>query len=377
MAVSNGREKSLVVIQLTGGNDYLNTVIPYNNELYYDSRPTVHHSQDDVIKLDDELGLNPSMGPVKRLWDDGKVAIVNGIGYPEPNRSHFRSMDIWHTAEPAKVIGEGWLGRAVRDLDPKGENVLTGLNLGRGLPRALSCRGVPVASVGNLETYGLFPDIQAEQARRETLYTFARMYGGAEGRDAVSEFIGETGAAALKGADILRTAPEKYSSSVEYAANSLAQSLRDAAQVMFADLGTRIYYAQHGSFDTHGGELPVHNKLWGEVSSAVGDFMDDLKEHGRDEDTLVLIFSEFGRRIRDNGSGTDHGSGGVAICIGGSLEGGFYGEYPSLKEQDQLEGDLHFNNDFRSTYSTILERWLGLDPVPIVNGGFEQLEFIK
>ena len=374
---SNGREKSLVVIQLTGGNDYLNTVIPYNNELYYDSRPTVHHSQDDVIKLDDELGLSPRMGPVKRLWDDGKVAIINGIGYPEPNRSHFRSMDIWHTAEPTKVIGEGWLGRAVRDLDPKGENVLTGLNLGRGLPRALLCRGVPVASVGNLETYGLFPDIQSEQARRETLYTFARMYGGAEGRDAVSEFIGETGAAALKGADILRTAPENYSSSVEYAANPLAQSLRDAAQVMFADLGTRIYYAQHGSFDTHGGELPVHNKLWGEVSSAVGDFMDDLKEHGRDEDTLVLIFSEFGRRIRDNGSGTDHGSGGVAICIGGSLEGGFYGEYPSLKEQDQLEGDLHFNNDFRSTYSTILERWLGLDPVPIVNGGFEQLEFVK
>ena len=374
---SNIREKSLVVIQLTGGNDYLNTVIPYNNELYYDSRPTVHHSQDDVIKLDDELGLNPHMGPIKRLWDDGKVAIVNGIGYPKPDRSHFRSMDIWHTAEPTKVIGEGWLGRAVRDLDSKGENMLTGLNLGRGLPRALSCREVPVASVGNLETYGLFPDIQDEKARQETLYTFARMYGGAEGRDAVSEFIGGTGAAALKGADVLRTAPEKYSSSVEYAANPLAQSLRDAAQVMFADLGTRIYYTQHGNFDTHGGELPVHDKLMQEVSSAIGDFMDDLKEHGRDKDTLILVFSEFGRRIKDNGSGTDHGSGGVAFCIGGSVEGGFHGEYPSLKEKDQLEGDLYFNNDFRSTYSTILERWLGLDPVPIVNGGFELLDFIR
>ena len=374
---SNVREKSLVVIQLTGGNDYLNTVIPYNNELYYDNRPTVHHSQDDVIKLDDEVGLNPRMGPIKRLWDDGKVAIINGIGYPKPDRSHFRSMDIWHTAEPTKVIGEGWLGRAVRDLDPKGENVLTGLNLGRGLPRALSCREVPVASVGNLETYGLFPDIQDEKARQETLYTFARMYGGAEGRDAVSEFIGGTGAAALRGADILRTAPEKYSSSVEYAANPLAQSLRDAAQVMFADLGTRIYYTQHGNFDTHGGELPVHDKLLQEVSSAIGDFMDDLKEHGRDEDTLVLVFSEFGRRIKDNGSGTDHGSGGVAFCIGGSVEGGFHGGYPSLKEKDQIEGDLYFNNDFRSTYSTILEWWLGLDPVPIVNGGFELLDFIR
>ena len=164
---------------------------------------------------------------------------------------------------------------------------------------------------------------------------------------------------------------------MEYAANPRAQSLRDAAQFLFADLGTRIYYAQHGSFDTHGGELPVHNKLWHEVSSAIGDFMDDLQGHGRDEDTLVLVFSEFGRRIKDNGSGTDHGSGGVAFCIGGSVEGGFYGEYPSLNQRDQLEGDLQFNNDFRSTYSTILEQWLGLDPVPIVNGGFEQLDFIR
>ena len=374
--VSAKSNRSLVVVELTGGNDCLNTVVPYDDELYYDNRPTVHHKQDEVLKLDDRLGLSPQMGPIKRLWEDGNVAVINGIGYPEPNRSHFRAMDIWHTAEPTKVIGEGWLGRAIRDLDPGGENVLTGLNLGRGLPRALSCVGVPVASVGNLETYGLFPEIQDEQARLDTLNTFSRMYGGAEGRDVVSEFIGQTGEAALKGADILRSAPEGYVSEVEYEANPFAQRLRDAAQVICADLGTRIYYAQHGSFDTHGGELPVHNKLWHEVSTAIGDFMDDLKDHGRDRDTLVLVFSEFGRRIKDNGSGTDHGSGGVAFCIGGSVEGGLYGEYPSLKSADQLQGDLHFNNDFRSTYSTILERWLGLDPAPIVNGAFEQFDFI-
>ncbi len=374
---SDTSSRSLVVIQLTGGNDCLNTVVPYTDELYYDFRPHIHHRQEDVIRLDDRLGLNPRMGPIKELWNDGDVAVINGIGYPEPNRSHFRAMDIWHTAEPARVISEGWLARAVRDLDPRGENVLTGLNLGRGLPRALACKGVSVASVGNLETYGLFPDVRDEKAREDTLYTFSRMYGGSEGRDAVSEFIGQTGSDALKGADVLRTAPRTYSSTVEYAANPLAQSLRDAAQVMFADLGTRIFYAEHGSFDTHGGELRVHNKLWGEVSAAVGDFMDDLREHDRDEDTLILVFSEFGRRIRDNGSGTDHGSGGAAFCIGGSVEGGFYGEYPSLKEPDQLEGDLHFNNDFRSTYSTILDQWLGLDATPIVNGSFEQFDFIR
>ena len=375
MASANG-DKNLVVIQLSGGNDYLNTVVPYEEGLYYDFRPTVRIEQGDVLPVENGLAFNSHMGPTKRLWDEGKVAVINGIGYPNPNRSHFRSMDIWHTAEPDDIGTEGWLGRAIRELDPKGENVLTGVNFGRGLPRALGVRGVPIASVGNLETYGLFPDIEDETLRKYALEAFTKMYGGERGRNAVMDFLGQTGTDALKGADILRTAPEKYTSGVEYAADPMAQSLRSVAQVMFADLGTRIYYTQHGSFDTHSGELASHAKLWDEVSGAVGDFYDDLKEHGREDDAIIFIFSEFGRRIRDNGSGTDHGSGGVAFVIGGDVKGGMYGEYPSLKEEDQLEGDLHFNNDFRSSYSTILERWLDIQADPIVNGRFEQLEFL-
>ena len=226
--------------------------------------------------------------------------------------------------------------------------------------------------MGNLETYGLFPDVEDELTRRFALDVFARMYGGTKGKDAVLDFLGQTGANALEGADILRTAPLKYSSSVEYASSSLAQNMKSIAQVMFADFGTRIYYTQHGSFDTHSGELVDHARLWGTVSNAIGDFMGDLEEHGRDQDTAILVFSEFGRRIKDNGSGTDHGSGGVAFVIGGAVEGGLYGEYPSLKEEDQLEGDLRANNDFRCTYSTILDQWLGLDATPIVNGQLEQ-----
>jgi len=375
VASANG-DKNLVVIQLSGGNDYLNTVVPYEEGLYYDFRPTVRIEQGDVLPVENGLAFNSHMGPTKRLWDEGKVAVINGIGYPNPNRSHFRSMDIWHTAEPDDIGTEGWLGRAIRELDPKGENVLTGVNFGRGLPRALGVRGVPIASVGNLETYGLFPDIEDETLRKYALEAFTKMYGGERGRNPVLDFLGETGTDALKGADILRTAPEKYTSGVEYAADPMAQSLRSVAQVMFADLGTRIYYTQHGSFDTHSGELASHAKLWDEVSGAVGDFYDDLKEHGREDDAIIFIFSEFGRRIRDNGSGTDHGSGGVAFVIGGDVKGGMYGEYPSLKEEDQLEGDLHFNNDFRSSYSTILERWLDIQADPIVNGRFEQLEFL-
>ena len=374
---SNNRERSLVVIELAGGNDALNTIIPYNNGLYYDFRPSIAIPQEDVLGIDDELGFNPNMVPFKHLWDKGILAVINGIGYPNPNRSHFRSKDVWHTAEPEKVGMEGWLGATIRDLDPQGDNVLTGVNFGRGLPRALVCKGVPVASVGNLETYGLLLDVHDEKIRRSALDAFSRIYGPGPGKDAVAQVLSQAGTDALKGADILRTATQMYSSNVEYADNPIAQSLKGVAQVMCAGLGTRIYYTQHGSFDTHAAELLVHAKLWQDVSTAINDFTEDLKEHGLEDDTLILVWSEFGRRIRDNGAGCDHGSGGVAFVIGDPVNGGLYGEYPSLREEDHLDGDLHFNNDFRSTYSTILDKWLGLDPDPIVNGQFEQFGFIS
>ena len=367
----------LVVVQLSGGNDYLNTIVPYGDGLYYDFRGAIHIKPEDVLPIDDRTGFRPGMEAIKRLWDEGKVAIIHGIGYPNPNRSHFRSMDIWHTALPEDIGNEGWLGRTTQELDPDGENVLTAVNFGRGLPRALGKRGVPVASVGNLETYGLFTDVGDEGRRKTVLDTFAKMYGSANGGDAVMEFLGQTGTDALKGADILRTAVDKYQSNVEYASSSIGQNLRDAAQVMFADLGTRIYYTQQGSYDTHAGELATHYQLWSELSAAVGDFMDDMDEHNAGDDTALLLFSEFGRRIKDNGSGTDHGSGGVAFLIGNNVKGGIYSSYPSLKERDHLEGDLHFNNDFRITYTSILEDWLGLDAVPIVNGTFEKFDIFR
>ena len=373
---SANRDRSLVVIELAGGNDALNTVIPYNKGLYYDFRPNIGIPQEDVLRIDGQIGFNPNIAPLKHLWDAGNLAVINGIGYPSPNRSHFRSRDVWYTAEPERVGAEGWLGAAIRDLDPTGENVLTGVNFGRGLPRALVCKGVPVASVGNLETYGLLPDVQDEMKRGYALDTFSRMYGPMLGKDAVAQVLAQAGTDALKGADTLRTAPQMYSSSVEYADNPIAQTLKNVAQVMCAGLGTRIYYAQHGSFDTHGNLLQAHAKLWQDVSTAIGDFTDDLSEHGLEKDAVILVWSEFGRRIKDNGTGCDHGSGGVAFVLGGSVNGGFYGEYPSLEEKDQSEGDLHYSNDFRSTYTTILDKWLGLDPDPIVHGQFEQFDFI-
>ena len=372
------QDNVLVVLQLSGGNDALNTVVPYADPLYLENRPVVRIDPEKVLPINDHIGFNPALAPIKALWDEGKVAIIQGIGYPHPNRSHFRSMHIWHTCEPDKVGTEGWLGRTIRDIDPSHDNVLTGVNFGRGLPSALAVPGVPVASVGNLETYGVLTGIQGEDQRTEALDLFANMYAPRLGRTMVKEYISQTGVDALKGADILSTAPQKYASTVKYGSDTVAQYLRNIAQVYLAGLGTRVMYttAPQNSFDTHASEPPKHTQLWQDVSNGVSAFYQDLKEHNAAENVVLLLFTEFGRRVHDNGSGTDHGSGGIAFVIGDAVKGGLYGEYPSLAPEKLLDGDLHYNNDFRSTYATLVEKWLGLDSKPIVGGSFEQHAFL-
>ncbi len=373
---STTKDPILVVIQLTGGNDYMNTVIPYADGRYHDNRPTVGIPADRVLHIDDQFGFNPALPEIKSLYDAGKVAVINGIGYPTPNRSHFRSMDIWHTCEPEKVGTEGWLGRVIRDLDPGAENVLTGVNFGRGLPRAMALTGVPVASVAVLETYGVLTGIVNEPERSQALDIFARMYSPTVGLGATMDYLGQTGLDALKGADILKAAPDMYTSTVEYAETGIARNLQGIAKVLTANLGTRVFYTQQGGYDTHASETDVQPKLLSDLSRAVSDFYADLREHDTADNVVMFVFTEFGRRVRDNGSGTDHGSGGVAFAIGDPVRGGMYSEYPSLAEADLVEGDLAFNTDFRGVYGTLVEQWLGLDAQPVVGGNFEQPAFV-
>ena len=373
------KDPVVVVLQMTGANDYLNTIIPYTNEHYHDARPRVGIPADQVLPIDGELGFNPNMGPIKKLYDEGKMAIIHGIGYENSPRSHFRSMDIWHTCEPDIVGTEGWAGRVIRDLDPRGENVLKGINFGQGLPRALALRGVPVTSVSGLESYGVLssvPGVSAEEEHNKILDRFARMYSPTIGTGPVMDYLGQTGRDALKGADIIRSAPEQYSSTVEYADTPIAKYLRDIAQVYLADLGTQMFYTQHGSFDSHFNQPPMHIKLWTDMSRAISDFFDDLAEHDAGDNLIMVLFTEFGRRVRDNGTGTDHGAGGAAFVIGNQVKGGMYSTYPSLRPEDLTQGDLEPNYDFRGLYSTVIEKWLGLDAVPIVGGNFEQLDFV-
>ena len=373
---SKDKPPVLVVLQLTGGNDYLNTVIPYTDPNYYDNRLSLRIDEESSLKLDDEMALHPTMEPMRQIYQRGDMAIIHGVGYENSPRSHFRSMDIWHTCEPDIIGTEGWLGRAVRDLDPSGENPVTGVNIGQGLPRAMLAPGVSVASVADLSTYGLLTGIQRDDLRTRMLQRFVNMYGQAIGTGPVQDYLGQTGLDALKGADILKEGLSRYTSGVEYADNPIAKSLRDVAMIHTADVGTRVFYTQHGSFDTHASQAPTFDNLWTEVSGAIADFWDDLREHDADDNVIMFLFSEFGRRVRDNGSGTDHGAAGACFAIGPAVEGGMYSEYPDTRAEALDQGDLVPNQDFRGVYSTILEDWLDLDPVPIVNGRFEQPGFV-
>ncbi len=373
--VTKDKAPVIVVVQLTGGNDYFNTIIPYNDNNYYDNRRSLQVPQESMLTLDQEFAMHPAMGPMADIYKTGDMAIIHGIGYPNSTRSHFRAMDIWHTAEPDKVGTEGWLAKVIREIDPKGDNPVTAVNIGQGLPRALAAPNVSVASVADVETYGLLTSVEEEDARNKMLTRFSNMYGAALGSGPVMDYLGQTGIDALKGADILKAAPEKYESDIEYGNSLIARNLRDVASIHKVGLGTRVFYTQQGSFDTHGAQAPAFSKLWTELAAAIQDFWDDLRMSGDDDNVVMFLFSEFGRRVRDNGSGTDHGAAGVSFVIGPGVKGGMYSRYPDTRSEALDQGDLVPNQDFRGVYSTLLENWLEVEAAPIVNGTFSSENF--
>ena len=244
--------------------------------------------------------------------------------------------------------------------------------MGPSMFRALSLPGVPVACIPDLDNYGLMTNVSSHEQRERILERYKRLYGPAVGTGPVMDFLGQTGIDALAGSDILKLAPQKYHSSVEYADNTISQKLRSVAQIHLAGLGTRVFYLDHGSFDSHSNQVGMHDKLLTSMSRAIQDFFEDLRAHNAADNVIMLVFSEFGRRTYDNGSGTDHGAAGATFVIGDAVTGGQYSEYPSIKPEDLQQGDPVPNIDFRGVYSTIIEDWLGIDPIPIVGGTFEK-----
>lgn len=361
-------ERVLVVVQLSGGNDGLNTVVPYADELYAKYRSVLRIGADQIHKIQKGLGLHPSMGGLARLLEENRLAIVQGVGYPNPDRSHFRSMDIWHTARPEVVdTRDGWLGRALDAVPAEKRRDVAGIHLGPSpLPLALVSQRTNVPSLESLERFRL-------QTGGGALTTSALTELAQAPRTEESElldFIRRSTLNAYASSQQVQEAIGSGSSGAEYPAYTLAQRLKTIGQLIDAGLSTRIYYVALDGFDTHANQLEAHAALLQEFSASVEAFVHDLAARGHAERVLVLAFSEFGRRVAENASaGTDHGTAAPVFLAGGAVQAGLIGEHPSLADLDQ-EGDIKFHTDFRQVYAEILDRWLGCDSQAVLGRPF-------
>ena len=364
--------RSLVVIQLTGGNDGLNTVVPYSDPAYHKARPTLAHGDDKVLHLNDHVGLSPVMTGLKGLYDKGQLAIVQGVGYPNPNRSHFRSMEIWQTAEPEKLGSEGWVGRYLDAIRSGRTSPLTGINIGNESSEAFTNAHAAVPSIQGLANFGfVFPHNGDGDARTAAL---KRIQMG-DTNTPYGRFFQQTAQETYDSAGQITQGVKKYQSTVQYPVGGFGKGLQEIAMLIAANLGTRVFYITAGGFDTHAQQIRRHDTLWKNVSDSLAAFQSDLDAMGASDHVLTVAFSEFGRRVHENANGgTDHGTASEMFLMGKPVKGGLYGAYPSLTDLDQ--GDLKFNTDFRAVYATILDRWLGTNSEIVLGQRYEDLKFV-
>lgn len=390
-------DRILVVVQLSGGNDGLNTVVPYGQAPYYKARQNIAVQQREALALSgsDGIGLHPQMTGIREMYDGGMASVIQGVGYPNPNRSHFKSMDIWHTADTS-ATGDGWLGRYFDSEccgQGKGEsgkaeqNSAPGLGQGGGMAAIAIGRTAPLAMQGRMVKPISFENEQLFRWSGKEIhnalsdpYEKINRAGAAEAVDTESNaaFLMRTALDAQLSSDMIRKAVA-VRPSVTYPGNDLGRQLMMVAAMIKAGLKTRVYYVTQGGFDTHagqGGAQGRHGQLLGQFSSAVKAFYDDLKSQGNDGRVLTMSFSEFGRRVGQNASqGTDHGTAGPMFLFGPMLRPGVHGDHPSLTDLD--DGDLKFRIDFREVYAGILEQWLKADAKKILEGSYRALDVLK
>jgi uncharacterized protein (DUF1501 family) len=388
----------LVVLQMAGGNDGLNTVVPYSDDAYHIARPRLRLAADQVLKIDNHIALNPKLAALKSFYDDGHLAVVQGVGYPNPNRSHFRSTEIWQTASNAdRTESEGWLGRYF-DNCCSGADPTVGVAIGEETPQAFAAKNPIGVTFSRPEQFRFrSSDPNPGQMTAEEIFfrqlnetgagdeggTVATNTGGSIG--AISgkakndlstlDFLQRTALDAQLSSDKILAIARKYKSTVPYPQGQLAASLNIIARMIAGGLPTRVYYASQGGFDTHAGQINTHERLMGEFNDAVAAFVADLKQQRNFERVLLMTFSEFGRRVQENANGgTDHGAAAPMFVLGGTVKSGLFGKYPSLTELDH--GDLKFNTDFRSVYGTVLERWLKAPSETVLGRKFPALEIV-
>ncbi|HET6203179.1 MAG TPA: DUF1501 domain-containing protein [Planctomycetota bacterium] len=354
----------LVVVQLSGGNDGLNTLVPYADDLYHKARPTLRVDPKDVLRLDDRAGLHPSLAPLRARYDKGEVAVVQGVGYPNPDRSHFRSMEIWHTARVEGPLPRaGWLGRFA-DAASGPPTLL--VHFGSPLPYALEREAGTALAFDGPDAFSMAGDRRFPQDRDEQLAAFRKICDCGGGPASYAEVVRATAASALASAEEVKECVAKGSNKANYPAG---QRLPLVARMIGGGMRTRIYYATVYGFDTHANQKGLHGNLLGQFASSVDAFFQDLEAIGRAKDVVLLAFSEFGRRVAENGSGgTDHGTAGPVFLVGPRVKGGLIGEPPNLA--DLVDGDPKFGIDFRSVYASVLRDGLGADPVAALGGEF-------
>lgn len=378
------KETVLVVIEMTGGNDGLNMVAPYGDDLYRKARPTLALAKKDVLKLNDYVGLHPRMPELKRLYDDKQLAVVQGVGYPNPDRSHFESMDIWQQADPRRSRNSGWLARTIPGMKVSGAGV-PGMFLGEErLPPALQGADGGVISLADRQSFKLqlstnpdgrkklIEDLNATDPAAAELAAFVRkrQLQTYTSLQKIEEALKDTGNDSPPQA----SSPGRPRPNSNNNLQSLSGKLGLIARLINKGLGTRIYYASIAGFDTHSRQSEPHADLLGELSSAIGTFFNTLQgdHYGQ---AVVMTYSEFGRRVKENGSqGTDHGAASCMFVAGPKVLGGLVGTYPKL--DDLTDGDLRFGTDFRRVYAALLDNWLGVESRTVLGEKFEPLPLV-
>jgi uncharacterized protein (DUF1501 family) len=365
----------LVVVQMGGGNDGLNTIVPWSDDAYHRVRPAIRVDETQVLKLNDRIGLNPALKGLNELYKQGRAALVQGVGYPNPNRSHFEATQIWETASPDRPQQYGWLGRYL-DKRFSGRarpaSMFEAVALGDTLPAALVASHVEVPAIGALNAFGYNTgrDLASKQSAG-VLYDGAR-----PGQSPYLAMIAQTARDAYHGGDVLRKQTAEFTNKAAYAPNPFAQQLALAAKLIGSTAGSKIVFVSIGSFDTHAGQRAQQDRLLGYLGDGLLAFYTDLAAHGLDKNVLTMTFSEFGRRVAQNASnGTDHGTAMPLFVVGGGVKGGIYGEHPSLTDLDR-NGDLKFATDFRAVYATVIEKWLGRNPADVLTGTYPALAFV-
>ncbi len=400
--VATGKDANiLVVLQMAGGNDGLNTVVPFANDYYHRARPQLGLAEKDVLKLNDEVALHGSLTGFKELYDSGSLAIVQGIGYPNPNRSHFRSTEIWQTASDAeKVEKYGWLGRYF-DNACSGCDPTIGVNIGRQMPQAFAAAHPVGVSLENPEGYRFMASdrnrrdgasvteasyrklnepeegMMAESAEENSGASIGSISGRVTHSGSALDFLERTALDAQVSSDKILAISKRVQNKAEYPGGQLANSLKLVARLIGGGLPTRVYYVSQGGYDTHTNQANTQQRLLKELGDSVKAFMDDLKGQGNSGRVLLLTFSEFGRRVAENANlGTDHGAAAPMFIVADKMKAGLFGKYPSLAPADLVNGDMKYNVDFRSVYAGVLEEWLKTRSAPILGKQFEPLKVV-